>query len=297
LPKVWPIWAFAWVGAAIQLVRAHRRALSLQRLWQHAAVMSALYAVAAILIVFVGILPHTGAAATLPAVPTQTTPYVPEQVVATPTPAFSFPADSTPLPTATPAQRANSPLKYDYTFTETEPGGYTFDGTVDLGTPEAFTEGITQGSLTAGSACTINPGADAIVPGFLSLTNETSGFSATPAVTVGWSGTGWGGSISEIEAGFSDGPVCETNDLEVQSTNPVSEGGGFNIRFFVIIPNYYTPDDPQGDTALLSQAQLSLSPCLDPSTDNTITPTSMNGPGVSGTGGYADPFTLPIQAS
>jgi hypothetical protein len=209
----------------------------------------------------------------------------------------SIPAPTLSLPAATPAPTID-PLQYVYSFTETEPGGYTFSGSLSLGAPEQFARGEVQGDLTAGSACTIDPRTDAVVPGVLTLTN-TSSTAAEGAVTLSWQGIGSFGGISAVEGNFSDGPACEggdagfdTGSLRVDS-NPLQPGASMRLDLFVVAADLGNPNSVRGGLGELGD-QLWLVSSIAPDTGSGITPTSLNGPGVSGTGSSDDPFTIPV---
>lgn len=206
---------------------------------------------------------------------------------------------TSPPPPSTPA----GPLNTTYSFTESEAGGYTFSGTLQLGSPQQYQSGsITEGSLTAGSACTMNPQTDAVIPGYLTLENTSSGnFNAIAGVQLQWSSSAIGG----IEVGFSDGPSCEGsgsggsgNDaFGLQSTNPLSPGSQTSADLFIWIPGYYSPNDPQGNPSLLAGADLQLVEDIDSSNNVDIVPQSVSGPGASSSNGFTIPVDNAAQAA
>ena len=149
--------------------------------------------------------PSNGAPS-LPSVPTVT--YTAQGVTTTIYPAVSSTPDTSSV-TDVPA----GPLSNEYTFTESEAGGYNFSGTLMLGSPEKFATGLSENGFEAGTACTINEGTDGVIPGQLVVTNATSDFDAYPGIALTWSDS----SIS-IEADFSSGADCENeNSLNVES--------------------------------------------------------------------------------
>lgn len=204
---------------------------------------------------------------------------------------------ATAVPTPTPTVDA---LQFSYPFTLTEAGGYTFSGTLMLGKLEHFGAGIRQGPLEAGSACTINATTDAIVPGTLSMTNTTSGFPAPASLGVGWKTPmdPLVDPISGIEAWFSGGPQCEngSDGLTVESTGDLAPGASVATEFFVVLSNFFSPNEPSGDPSLLAQAKLTVQGWVIPGTSAVSQVSSMSGPDLSGSGEAGwDPYTIAIQ--
>ncbi len=183
---------------------------------------------------------------------------------------------------------------YVFDFTEGEAGGYTFSGSVSLGSPTHPTPGLTEGTLVAGSACDIDDQTDAVIPGVVNLTNTTSGFNTQATVTMDWSSE----SIVGIEAGYSNGPTCDgdqgsgTDEFGLQSNDALAPNSGIETDIFIVISDYYTPDHPHGDKSLLEQADLTL---VDSSTSsgNTISPDGLTGPGVTS----ADDDEIPLAST
>ena len=220
-------------------------------------------------------------------------------------PAAAAPAslNSAPAATPTPTQQAE-PLKYVYTFTQTEAGGYTFAGELDLGPVEPFKQGLSQGQLMAGSACTINSQTDAVVPGHLSVTNTTPGFAAQAAVGLGPQGEdGYWDPISAFEVGYSNGPACDDSNqsegLTLQSTNELEPQQSIDADFFIVISNYYSPSYPQGDAALLKGTYVTLgySHVTGASTPISISTAAVTGPGGTQIAGVVGVFDIPISAN
>jgi hypothetical protein len=197
----------------------------------------------------------------------------------------------TTLSTASPAVTTvpAGQLVNQYSFTETENGGYQFTGTLSLGDPEKFETGISENGFVAGTACTISPGVDAVIPGQLVVTNSTSDFNAYPSA-----GLSWADSSIQIEANFSDGAQCESSqNFNVNATTSDAPGQGFTLNFFIVLPGFYSPDYPDGDPVSIAQDQLQLVPVNDTNTGNTINPQTLNGPGASTSGG----FFIPVDAA
>jgi hypothetical protein len=190
-------------------------------------------------------------------------------------------------------------LNDTYNFTETEVGGYTFSGWLSLGAPEVFQNGITEGNLTAGSACSINPQTDAVVPGFLTVNNTTQNFSAIGGVELQWSS----GAIGGVEVGYTGGAQCEgedsgggSNSFGIESTDAEPDGQGASGDFFIVIPDYYSPANPHGNTSLLVGVDLDLINLVDSSHNLDIVPQTVSGPGSTSNGLYI-PVDAAAQAS
>lgn len=209
----------------------------------------------------------------------------------TPVPVAFSPPDtvytpSTEVPsTEVPSTPAGS-LSNVYDFTATASGGYTFSGTLSIGAPQHLVSGLQEGSLTAGSACSINSENDAVIPADFQMDNTTANFSSYVGARLQWSTS----AISGIEVGYTDGAQCETNGVGTNSTNPEPQGFGFNVDMFIVVPSYYNPDHPDGNEALLSGATLQLVEDSSSSEGWDITPQSVSGPGSSSDGGLFIPI-------
>jgi hypothetical protein len=214
-------------------------------------------------------------------------------------PASTATVPSTNETTTTERSTVANGLVNSYTFSETEDGGYTFAGTIELGKPQPFETGITEGDLTAGSACTVTPQTDAVIPGTISLTNTSSNFNAYAGVQISWTSS----AISGIEVGYSSGPQCNgesSSSFGLQSNDALSPGGSVDADLFVIVPNYYSPSYPHGDSDLLSDVDLDLVEDVDNNTNTDITPSAISGPGASESNGYSlplDPSAHPASSS
>jgi hypothetical protein len=182
-----------------------------------------------------------------------------------------------------------SQLASQYNFTESESGGYSFAGVLSLGAPEKFVRGLSEDGFTAGTACSINQNVDAVIPGQLTVTNTTPDFNSYPGVALRWDDT-----TMSVEANFSGGAQCEDNQsLSADSTTADAPGQGFTLDFFVVLHNYYSPDNPNGDLASIAQVQLQITPTTDSDTGNSINPQTLSGPKASVSGG----FYIPVDAS
>lgn len=202
--------------------------------------------------------------------------------------------DVTPDDAASPTPESPAgPLNNTYNFTESETGGYTFQGTLSFGAPEQFQSGITQGDLTAGSACNINAQTDAVIPALLSETNTSSGFNAIVGTELAWDSS----AIDGIEIGYKDGPQCEGQSdgesrLNVETTSPSATGSGFSANMFIVVPNYYSPQYPSGNAALLTGVYLQLVEYANSDSNVDIIPQTVSGPGATSTDG----LYIPVDA-
>ena len=207
--------------------------------------------------------------------------------------------DSPPTTPTVPSLPAGQ-LINTYSFTETEAGGYTFSGSLSLGAPEVFRNGITEGNLTAGSACTINSQTDAVIPGVLTVDNTTQSFSAIGGAEFQWNS----GAIGGVEIGYTDGAQCEgensggsSNSFGIESTDPEPDGEGATGDLFIVIPDYYSPADPNGDSSLLVNVDLQLVDLVDSTHNLDIAPQTVSGPGSSSSNGLYIPIDAAAQAA
>jgi hypothetical protein len=183
-------------------------------------------------------------------------------------------------------------ITHEWNFTMTRAGGYVVNGVVGLGDPEHYQAGLTNGDDTAGSACTVDPQADAVIPMTIRLTNATTGFSTDVAVTVGLAAQSGGGLPLTAEIHYTDGSQCSGQSsgsagVELQSSQLVVPGGSTLGNGFLVIAGYYTPNYPTGDSAALADTELAIGPtqnwtATDGSGQSTqFTVSDVEGPGVN----------------
>ncbi len=191
-------------------------------------------------------------------------------------------------------------MTHVWNFTMTRAGGYVVNGAVSLGDPRHYQAGLTNGDDTAGSGCTINPQGDAVIPLTIRLTNATTGFSTEAALSIslGAQGLDKGFSVT-AEMHYTGGSECRgtvtgSPTVGLQSSQPLLPGRFVVGNGFLVIPDYYTPDHPDGDSAALAATQLVIWPTQNwTATDGTGQSTQFSvsgfeGPGVSdlGFGGW-----------
>jgi hypothetical protein len=122
-------------------------------------------------------------------------------------------------------------------------GGYVFQATLAL-------QGIAHAKTTdVGSCQELNLGTDAEVAGTLTLTNKTPGFSAEPGINL-WFGTGTPDYAVVDSSGCED---ANTNGAVFYATSPLRQGQSIHESIFLVIPDFYSPQFPDGDSAALSR--------------------------------------------
>ncbi|HEX4728469.1 MAG TPA: hypothetical protein VH298_11775 [Jatrophihabitans sp.] len=162
-------------------------------------------------------------------------------------------AQLSPLVVSTAPTIAAGPLGNTWTVHETAEGGYSEIVTLSVGSPEHLRPGLSQGSLVAGSACSIDSTTDAVLPGRLTETNTTGSFPAYTAAAFSFGGQ-W--SSPAVEVSFSQGPECETNGYNDHSIDRLQPQARTLANLFFVLSGYYTPDHPDGDPSILTVATL-----------------------------------------
>lgn len=189
----------------------------------------------------------------------------------------AFNSSATPLapgdlqPSSTPAAAPAAPVvagatTHSWNFSMTRPGGYVFNAVVGVGDPVHMTAGLTNGNDTAGSACSIDAQADAVMPFTISLVNATSGFSSGVGVTFVLAENANAGGLPLLaEMHYSSGPTCSTESANsatvgLASLQPILPGRALYGSGFLVVRGYYTPNHPDGDAAALGGDGLQLAP-------------------------------------
>jgi len=188
-----------------------------------------------------------------------------------PTTSTTTTTTSTTTTTAPSGRSTSTSLTSSGTFTAHIPGGYTASGLVQIGPPQSEADITTAiaGDLL-GSACALNSQTDAAIPWTLTFTNTTAGFSFTSG----------GVQVDLLRVGY--GPLDVPLDLsyefdvggQIQCANQVNGGNGGQdtagwslaltpqqrviLGGFIIVPNYFSPAQPHGDTSELSKAALGI---------------------------------------
>jgi hypothetical protein len=221
------------------------------------------------------------------------------------TPTAATPTGTTPTTETTPTSPTETTIPDNvvtrvWTFKATNTSGYSMTGRLSVGKPRHYKDNLSNGDIVTGTTCSADTQTDAAIPMSLSVTNTTSNFSTYIGATVTGLGTlknpgtnGTTDSVLKWEGEYSSGPQCETpgsggtdpgTSIGVNSTDTTAPNGAVAIDGFFIITNYYSPNDPGGNSALLSDAELSMTTAQDvtPQGGTTVyyTLTTVNGPGV-----------------
>lgn len=159
------------------------------------------------------------------------------------------------------------------TWTMSDPQGYGFTATLDIGAPTTTYSGST-GSLTEsgisyelGDACGFDPAVDIAVPVTLRVTATTQGFDTDVSALVTVTQSGRVATPHEIvvEGYFSDGPACQTPTYGstilngVHWNEPLETGASATHTFMVIIREWKTPATPNGDSAFFDNVSMRVS--------------------------------------
>ncbi len=141
-----------------------------------------------------------------------------------------------------------------WTLTSTDAKGDAETSVLSIGNVERYSPNDRAGDFTAGTTCNLDTQTDAVVPAHLITINTTKDFNLTTSVSMGSLSVQW-------EVDYSNGPQCEgaigspgAPSLTVNSTNPLAPGAAVTTNLFFIFPNYYTPNQPAGNPALLDAA-------------------------------------------
>jgi len=125
----------------------------------------------------------------------------------------------------------------------TPSGGYVIGATIALDAPQHF-------SATDLPQCQGDPQTDAEIPGTLTVTDETRNFPDEPGIEI----------HSLTGATIADSSNCiaigNLPGIAFTATSPQSYGQSISEKIWVVVPNYYNPNHPNGNTALLANVQL-----------------------------------------
>jgi hypothetical protein len=174
-------------------------------------------------------------------------------------------------------------------------GGYTEQVIIGVGTPEAvgtdYPRRVSTGEcetyvsgdsgaclsyatteFSGGTTCSANKTTDAIVPVTVDTTSTTANFKQVigSRLQISYNADSSDAYLGmardlEYEATYSDsGATCgtATNGILVEastSTDSVVSGTKSSTPIFIIIPNYYTPDHPDGDPRVLKSVSITVS--------------------------------------
>jgi hypothetical protein len=125
-------------------------------------------------------------------------------------------------------------------------GGYRYSGSLSLGSPEHIEENVI-------APCSANSSTDAQVRGRVEIANETKGFSGQPILDLE---TQPQEPSDKIYFGGDDGcqPEGEGGDgIEYNTDHALAPGIKDSFQVALVIPNYYSPEHPDGNPALLGE--------------------------------------------
>jgi hypothetical protein len=124
----------------------------------------------------------------------------------------------------------------------------------------ALGTGCTTATFTSGKACAASKATDAVVPISVDITSTTSAFSQVVGARLQFQSD----SGLQYEAYYDSGVQCNdgTNGILAEtgvSTKPIKDGERTSLPIFLIIENYYSPDHPSGNPALLADTVIYVS--------------------------------------
>jgi hypothetical protein len=152
--------------------------------------------------------------------------------------------------------------------------GQAQDGTTESAALSIWTVEKPTFTLWAGwpvpAGCTVDPERDALLPAEVTLTNTSTGFNAELAFFLDQAAPSLlDGKNLLSEITFADGSSqCGSGTdsdgdplpiLSFGSSDSVASGGTVSSMFYFVVPGYYSPDLPQGNTQLLNQYVLRAS--------------------------------------
>jgi hypothetical protein len=159
-------------------------------------------------------------------------------------------------------------------------GGFVYSATLALQAPEH--------AVAADAApCDVNSETDAQIQGTLTLVNETPDFTGRPGVTFELGGG--------LEYASSDGCQSSSDGTapggSFYATRPIASGDSISEKIVFIVPNVYTPDNPDGGPSAYKNVSFQIvyygGPGSNPVDDDHV-PTRMSGPSLSDDYGFVD---------
>ena len=163
-----------------------------------------------------------------------------------------------------------------YTVDYATGNGYTARATWGVGQVFRPTDLTFDPAVDPTQVCALDPQADAVIPYALEVVNTTANFEQQVRAGL-YSPDSSDGEISIMRA-LDSGPLCnmwgdavdESNAyfdaLSVESPDALPPDGWISLRGYIVLPDYFSPTAPQGDSARLARmaAEASVVPYADP---------------------------------
>ncbi len=152
-------------------------------------------------------------------------------------------------------------------WTTTDSLGYTTASMVTWGTVGRGTNSTTHPSdksFKLGAACGFDPTKDAYAPATWTVQNTTKGYDLVLQSQFSVQGgiTTPGVSVA-VELDYNNGPACGFSNLpyagSVTSTKAIASGQSIATQVFIIVKNYFSPANPNGDVIDLGKIQVQQS--------------------------------------
>jgi len=195
-----------------------------------------------------------------------------------------------------------------WSWTAATTDGYKYSGSFSDGNPVHAADapqlpGVDAADLFAN--CNVDSQTDAVIPISVTLTDDTPGFTTSLQFAM------WMASLTEPEldvgAMLSNGPQCVqmawdnegSGSWNVEWPSQFTDGQGVQLDAYVIIPNYYSPANPNGSTTAFAAANVQIGGVLPwgalgvPSNYQDLT--SLKGPGLPPGLGNADSGYLELN--
>jgi surface antigen len=200
-------------------------------------------------------------------------------VVGTPK-ASSSPSTTQPRKTSSPPRPKSGPFipKFTWVWSSVADGGYKLTGQLTIGSPQHVTSaahlrgfGDSANAVTSKlrSQCGgFNPQTDAVIPAALTMRNTTSGFSSDLNTVIFADDTN---SVPiKVAAAYTSGVICHVlatadnayfdggESWSEQFTKVAPGASGGTAYAYLVLPHYFSPNSPHGNTGILNQTALAL---------------------------------------
>ncbi len=156
--------------------------------------------------------------------------------------------NSSTSPAATPSP-SEPPAAAVWHFKWTQGGGYHYSAVLSVSKPEHIQDAVI-------APCTANAASDTEIRAVVTETNETKNFPGQPGLVL-------------HDVGPQKVPVAQENQcheldeessegkISVVANENIPPGSSITGRFVLILPEYYSPEHPNGDTSLLKEYSFS----------------------------------------